>query len=96
MVRGLRLKEADIGAIAALSKAGHLNIPISKQTGIPLSTVQMWTKRFRDNGYRDITPLHKKSPGPAHKLGPRTLTVLKREVDKSPGILAHQLKEKNP
>ena len=96
MVRGVRLKEADIGAIAALSKAGKLNIPISEQTGIPLSTVQMWTKRFRDNGYRDITPLHKKSPGPAHKLGPRTLAVLKREVDKSPRISARQLKERNP
>ena len=70
MVRGVRLKESDIGTIAALSKAGKLNIPISKQTGIPLKTVQMWTKRFRDNENRDFTPLHKKSPGPAHKLGP--------------------------
>ena len=93
MVRGVRLKESDIGAIAALSKAGKLNILISKQTGIPLKTVQMWTKRFRDNEYRDIIPLHKKSPGPAHKLGPRTLAVLKREVDKSPRISAGQLKK---
>ena len=90
MVKGRHLKDSDIGGIAYLSKAGHTNKYISNTTGIPLRTVQHWSKRCRDNNYKDIEPLHKKRPGRVRKIGPRTLLVLKREVDKSPRITARQ------
>ena len=57
--------------------------------------MQFWIKRFRDNDFKDIDPLHKKHPGKARKIGPRTLAVLKREVEKAPRISARQLKEMN-
>ena len=95
MVRGRKLKESDIGGIAYLCKAGHPNKYISDITDIPIRTVQFWTKRFRDNDFKDIDSPHKKHPGKARKIGARTLAVLKREVEKAPRISARQLKEMN-
>ena len=96
MVRGIPLKASDIGGIAYLCKENYSNRHISDVTGVPIRTVQHWTKRFRDNGFNDIEPLHRLPPGPKPKLGEMTLRVLKREVDKSPRISARQLKERNP
>ena len=96
MVRGKWLKDCDIGGIAYLCKEKYPNKRISEITGVPLRTVQHWTKRFRDTGFNDIEPLHLKSPGAKRKLSDATLKVLRREVDKSPRITARQLKENNP
>ena len=88
MTKGRAMKASEVGGIAYLCKAGHNNKYISNLTGIPLRTVQHWTKKFRDNDFKDIVPLHKKRTGKPHKLSIRTLSVLKREVDKSPRITA--------
>ena len=96
MTRGKRYKESDIGGIAYLAKAGHKNRYIADITGIPLRTVQDWTKRFRENNYNDIDPLYKKYPGAQKKITPRALRILKREVEKDPRITAKQLQEKHP
>ena len=88
MARGKRLKESDIGGIAYLAKAGHKNRHITDMIGIPLRTVQDWTKRFRENHYNDIELLYKKYPGGQKKITPRVLHILKREVEKDPRITA--------
>ncbi len=95
MVKGKWLKDSDIGGIAYLCIENYSNTHIADTTGIPLRTVQHWTKKFHDHGFADIDPLHIKSPGPKRKISEVTLRLLKREVDKSPRISARQLKERN-
>ena len=63
MAKGVKRKESDVGAIAYLAKAGHKNSYIADLTGIPLRTIQHWSKRFRENNFNAIDPLHKKKPG---------------------------------
>ena len=63
MIRGKKHKDSDVGGIAYLAKAGYKNTYIADITGIPLRTVQYWTKRFRENNFNDIDPLYKKKPG---------------------------------
>ena len=94
MGKGKHLKIDQIAAIAALYQAGHKNLEISTQTGINLRTVQSWTKKYRESPNGDVQ-LQKKQPGRPKLTGPRTLNILKRQVDIEPSVSARQLKERN-
>ena len=84
-----------IAVITALCKSGHSNNYISQQTGVALRTVQRWTKKFKDAPDGNVD-LQKKNPGRPRKTLPRTLNIIKRQVEVSPTITSRQLKEQNP
>ncbi|XP_076047198.1 uncharacterized protein LOC143028681 [Oratosquilla oratoria] len=90
-----QLTHDQVAAIAALCKAGKANKEIATITGLALRSVQRWAKKTRDAGGAD-PPLQNKPTGRPRKTTPRTLKVLRRQVDASPRITAPQLKEKNP
>ena len=94
MGKGKHLKIDQIAAITALCQAGHKNHEISTQTGINIRTVQSWTKKIRDSPNGEVQ-LQKKQPGRPRLTGPRTLNILRRQVDAEPSISARQLKERN-
>ena len=94
MGKGKHLKIDQIAAITALCQAGHKNHEISTQTGINIRTVRSWTKKFRDSPNGEVQ-LQKKQPGRPRLTGPRTLNILRRQVDAEPSISARQLKERN-
>ena len=94
MGKGKQLKPDQIAAITALCKAGLSNTDICTQTGISSRSVQRWTKKFRESPNGEVA-LQKKPPGKPRKIGPRTLNILKRQVDKEPCVTARELKERN-
>ena len=61
-----------------------------------IAYVQQFTNKFLDNGFNDIESLYKKRPGHVCKIGPRTLSVMRREVNNSPMITAKQIMERHP
>ena len=87
MGKGKHLKADQISVITAPYQAGHTNPEISTQTGIYLRTVQVWTKKFCESPDGDV-PLQKKPPDRPKKTRPRTLNILKRQVDNEPSITA--------
>ncbi|KAG7177742.1 putative Transposable element Tcb1 transposase-like 9, partial [Homarus americanus] len=90
-----QLKTDVVADIVTLHKGKKSNKEISAITGVPLRSVQRWTKKFEDGGGVE-DPAHKKRPGRPRVTTPRTLKVIQRQVDKEPRISARQLKEKNP
>ena len=77
MVTVCKLILFDIGGIAYLIQAGHINKYISEPTNIYIHIIEHSNKRFRVNGFNNIEPVRKNDPGPAYKLVPRTLSILK-------------------
>ena len=61
-----------------------------------IAFVQQFTNKFLDNGFNDIESLYKKCPGHVCKIGPWTLSVMRREVNNSPMITAKQIMERHP
>ena len=92
MVGAKHLTPCQIAVITALCKAGHSNNNISQQTGVALRTVEWWRKKFKDAPDGNVE-LHKKNPGRPRKTSPRTLNIIKRQVEVSPTITSRQLKE---
>ena len=92
---GRRTDPLTIQGIIDLHVAGHSNKEISEQKQVKLRTVQILVKRYRESGGKDL-PLPSSSPGRPRKTSPRTLKVLRRQVERNPGLTARQLKEQNP
>ena len=89
------LKEYQIAAIGALFKAGHSVNFIVGQTKLARRTVYRWVQKFRESPNSEIV-LHKPLPGRPRLTLPRTLNILKRQVEADPTLTARQLKERNP
>ena len=60
-----------------------------------IAYVQQFTNKFLDNGFNDIESLYKKRPGHVCKIGPRTLSVMRRVANKSPRITAKQIMDRH-
>ena len=95
---GKNLSTEQIVDIITLSKAGHPDLYIAKQTGLAKRSIQRWTKKFKDLAPGSNFELQKKPPGPGkpRKTSARTLNVLRLLVEAEPTITARQLIERNP
>ena len=87
MGRHKNLTNEQIAAVTSLSKAKQSNKEISKITGINLRSVQRWAKKFRDSINGEVA-LQGKSTVRAREIGSRTLTILMREVENNPSLIA--------
>jgi len=65
---------------------------ISQETGVNLRTVQRQVAKFKASGELD-TPHHRYGGGRPSKVGDRTLTIVRWELEKNPTITAKQIKE---
>ena len=88
-------KRDDIVRIVQLHKSGFSSLDISKETGASCRTVQRLVKKFVDGGSHEL-PVHTHGGGRVPKVSPRTLPVLKRQVECNPTLTARQIKEQNP
>ena len=95
MGRGKNLRSDQIAQITCLCQAKHSNKEIGAITGISSRSIQRWTKKFRESTDGDV-PLQRKSKGKPKLLSPRTLKMIKRQVDENPTLTARQLKDRNP
>ena len=95
MVRGPNLKPDQIAAITSLYQARHSNLEICALTGINERTVRTWTRKFRDAPDGEMQ-LQRKSTGRPREVGPRTLDIIRRQVDITPTLSARQIREENP
>ena len=87
MGRYKNLTNEQIAAVTSLSKAKQSNKEISKITGINLRSLQRWAKKFRDS-INGEAALQGKSTVRAREIGSRTLTILMREVENNPSLIA--------
>ena len=87
MGRDKNLINDQIAAVTSLCKAKQSNKEISKITGINLRSVQRWAKKFRDSINGEVA-LQGKSTVRAREIGSRTLTILMREVENNPSLIA--------
>ena len=87
MGRHKNLANEQIAAVTSLSKAKQSNKEISKITGINLRSVQRWAKKFRDSINGEVA-LQGKSTVRAREIGSCTLTILMREVENNPSLIA--------
>ena len=83
------------GGKRALSQAGHKSKFISETTGFSLRSCERYSKKFRDNNFKDLQQ-PKKPLGKARKVSTRRVAILRREVEKNPSIPAKQLEEQKP
>ena len=84
-----------IQVVIDLHRVGHSAKEICELKGLKQRTVYDLIKKFRDSGSADL-PLPKKAPGKTPKTSPRTRKVLARQLERSPGLTARELKEQNP
>ena len=84
----------DVAAIIAMFNTGHTLKEISSETGVCLRSVQRLTKEYRDAGDGNL-PVAKPKTGRHRIITPRTLSIIKREVDSQPSITAKEVKERN-
>lgn len=89
------LKPETIAQIIGLHKGGFQTKDIVSTIGVCERSVRNWVKRFKDGGGVEM-PEAKPHPGPPKKTSPRTLTVIKRQLEGEPKITARELKENNP
>lgn len=95
MGKGKSLTPEIIAQIIGLHKAGHQTKEIVENVGVCERSVRNWVRRFKDGGGVNL-PVGKPRPGPSKKTSPRTLTVIKRQLEVKPKSTARELKEKNP
>ncbi|XP_068224119.1 uncharacterized protein [Palaemon carinicauda] len=93
---GNRTSHDNIVRVIALHKVGKNNREISKQTGVTEATVSRLLIKWRADGVGDKVPVHKHAGGKALKISPKTLKLLKRQLDVTPSITAKELKNNNP
>lgn len=84
----------DVRAVIALFNKGHSMKEISTETGVCLRSVQRLTQQYRDTGCQSL-PAAKPKTGRRKMINPRTVNVLKRQVDTHPSITARAVKETN-
>lgn len=84
----------DVRAVIALFNKGHSMREISAETGVCLRSVQRLTQQYRDTGCQSL-PSAKPKTGRRKMINPRTVNVLKRQVDTHPSITARAVKETN-
>ena len=87
MGRHKNLTNEQIAAVTSLSKAKQSNKEISKITGINLRSVQRWAKKIKDSINGEVA-LQGISTVRAREIGSRTLTILMREVENNPSLIA--------
>jgi len=85
----------DILRIVELHKAGLSCVRISAQLNIKERTVQNLVKKY-GACTPDQIPEKRHGGGVPKKQCPRTLILLKRQVDANPTVTARRLKELNP
>lgn len=85
----------DIVRVIEDHKLGLKTSEISQNTGILPRTVQNIVRRFKDGGGVKV-PAHGHGGGRARSTVPRTLNLLKREIDCNPTLTARKLKEQHP
>ena len=84
----------DVRAVIALFNKGHSTKEISSETGVCLRSVQRITQQYRDTGGQCL-PAAKPKACRRKIIKPRTVNVLKRQVDTYPSITARAVKEIN-
>lgn len=84
-----------VAHIIGLHKAGFQTKDIVSNVGVSERSVRNWVRSFKDGGGVEL-PSPKPRPGPSKKTSPRTLTVIKKQLEIKPTITARELKEKNP
>lgn len=89
------LSSEKIAQIIALHKANVQTKEIADVIGISERSVQRWVKSFKDGGSKEV-PKHLPRTHPRRKIGPRTLNLIKRQVESNPRLTARLLKEDNP
>ena len=87
--------DSKIGEIVGLAKRGSSNKEIAELTGVPLRTVQRWTKRFKDGGMRE-TPKPGTSTGRKPKLNYRAVRFLRMVLERNPRITSRRIKQEHP
>ena len=85
----------DIVRIIERHKLGESSSQIAAAVGIKPRTVRNLVRKFVEGGNHDL-PRHTHGGGTSKKQSPRTLKVLKRQLDKNPTLTARKLKEDNP
>lgn len=95
MARKHQISPVNIALIDSLRKGGFGSKHISKETGLPLRTVQRWLKRCRDNTGK-LAPVKKTAPGRSRILSKRTLTLIKRQLSVSPFLTGREIKQNYP
>ena len=85
----------DIVRVIECFKAGLKTREIVEQTGVKIRTVQLLIKKYKDGGCTEL-PTHKPLPGKPRLISPRTMKLIKRQVDQSPSTSMKAIKFKNP
>ena len=89
------ISDDNIAAVVALYRGGKTMKEITAITGVGQRTVYRWVKRYKDGG-ETSNPVHKPRSGRGRKVSQRTLSIIKREVERDPHLTAKALREKNP
>lgn len=85
----------DIVRVIECHKVGLNSVQIANQTGVKERTVRNLIKRFKAGGSRDL-PVQGHGGGVPKNQSPRTLKLLKRQLENNPTLTARKLKEDNP
>ena len=85
----------DIVRVTDYHKIGWKTSEISSVTGVQPRTVQNIVKKFKNGGGVKV-PAHGHGGGRPRATAPRTLKVLRREIERNPTLTARKLKEENP
>lgn len=96
MGSGKEITHEQMVAIVTLYNAGHTVREISEYSGVKIRSVQRWLKRYRETGDAAILPVPRPRPGRPKVVSPRTVNILKRQVERSPRKNARQVKLENP
>ncbi|KAK4299196.1 hypothetical protein Pmani_028514 [Petrolisthes manimaculis] len=81
--------------IIGLKKAGHQTKKITELLGVAPSTVSKYMARFRAENTGKI-PSQKPRSGRPRKISQRSVNVLKRSMESTPGVSVRALKKDNP
>ena len=76
-------------------KLGMSSTEIEQQTGVKCRTVQNLVAKFKASGSTTL-PTHGHRGGTKAKVSPKSLLVLKRDLDLTPCLSARKIKENNP
>ena len=85
----------DVVRIIERHKEGENSVSIASKVGVKERTVRNIIRKYRQGGSKSL-PTHAHGGGFPKKQSPRTLKLLKRQLDVNPTLTARKLKEENP
>ena len=96
VIGGKHTNRDNVVRVIALHRAGKKNREIARITGVNEKTVSDLLRKWRQGGGGDTVPMPKHGERKPLKIFPKTLKLIKRQLDLNPRITAKQLKEQNP